>query len=258
MSQQSNNSRDLLNDAIREASGAPAHGKPVATANAELQRKLTIAEALQEHQVAPTARSGQRVEQNKGATHSASRWPIDSSHDASLNAVLAEVGPGGTASVATSAAQSAVNLSSATLTEALSGIDTEKPGVTIGAGATRRRISGFAVALILFVGIAGYWWSQQRPNGPAAVLHELADAVEQYRAAHPGTLPVSLAQMRVFPKGAVEWPLRYWKARDAAGRTEITWVPQNGHYRILLRQGADVWTVTDRERAPKLMLKGNP
>jgi hypothetical protein len=115
---------------------------------------------------------------------------------------------------------------------------------------------GLIVALALLLAAVGYGWLQQRLTDSATVLRDLASAVEQHRSKHNGVLPESLARMEAFPKGAVEWPLRYWNARDASGRTEIIWVRQKAHYRIMLRQGSETWTLTDGEPKPKLMMTG--
>jgi hypothetical protein len=64
--------------------------------------------------------------------------------------------------------------------------------------------------------------------------------------------------MASFPKGAVEWPLHYWNARDAAGRTEIIWVPRGQQYSLLLRQGKEAWIVSDREPKPKQIAVAKP
>jgi hypothetical protein len=88
------------------------------------------------------------------------------------------------------------------------------------------------------------------------VLLDLAAAVKQHRSTHHGALPESLARMEAFPKEAVDWPPRYWNARDASGRTEIIWVRQKDHYRIVLRQGNETWTVSDGEPTPKLLATG--
>ena len=188
MNQESGNSRDLLNDALREVSGDSTSAASKATAHAKPQRAPTITDAMPDR-----------------------------------------VDAGGTA--------------------------------TDNASSPTWRWKAFAVALLLLIAASAYWWTAQHPTAtsPSAVLQSLAGSVEDYRAQHAGKLPESLAPLATFPKGAVDWPQRYWKARDAAGRTEIIWVPQpGGHYRIMLRKGSEVWTVTDRNPPAPLTLKGNP
>ena len=105
-----------------------------------------------------------------------------------------------------------------------------------------------AIAIVLAVLLAAWAWQARTPalSGHAATLHNLAQAVEQYRLSRNGSLPEQLSNLEQFPKGAVEWQLRHWKARDAAGRTEIIWAPNGSkHYRIVLRQGNEVWVYSD-------------
>ena len=105
-----------------------------------------------------------------------------------------------------------------------------------------------AIAIVLALLLAAWAWQARTPalSGHAATLHNLAQAVEQYRLSRNGSLPEQLSNLEHFPKTAVEWQLKHWKARDAAGRTEIIWAP-NGpkHYRIVLRQGNEVWVYSD-------------
>lgn len=114
--------------------------------------------------------------------------------------------------------------------------------------------AGWAMALLLVISIA-LWWPERPLEGSAGVLQRLAKAVEQHRS-QSGSLPEQLSGLEGFPKDAVEWPAKYWNARDAAGRTEIFWIP-NGHrhYRIVLRQGAEVWIFNDQEGKPRLVIK---
>jgi hypothetical protein len=124
-----------------------------------------------------------------------------------------------------------------------------------------------ARTLLGFVGIAlllaAWAWYARAPamTGHPATLDNLALAVEEYRLQHNGSLPEQLSKLEQFPKSAVEWQPRHWKARDAAGRTEIVWLPNGSkHYRIVLRQGNAVWiyndvTGTSRQAQP---LRTNP
>lgn len=110
-----------------------------------------------------------------------------------------------------------------------------------------RRAMTFAVLVaVLIAGWLAWRGWQPAPSGPAATLHQLAQSVEQYRHSRNGSLPEQLSNLEHFPKNAVQWQLQHWKARDAAGRTEIIWAP-NGpkHYRIVLRQGTQVWVYSD-------------
>ncbi len=114
--------------------------------------------------------------------------------------------------------------------------------------------AGWAMALLLVIGLV-FWWPRQPLEGSAGVLQNLAKAVEEHRG-KSGYLPEQLSGLEGFPKDAVEWPAKYWSARDAAGRTEILWMP-NGHrhYRIVLRQGAEVWIFNDQEGKFRLVIK---
>lgn len=109
------------------------------------------------------------------------------------------------------------------------------------------------VALAMLILALG-WWKLSRPalNGPPATLQLLAKSIEQYRHLRNNSLPEQLSNLEHFPKDAVEWQLRHWKARDARGRTEIFWAP-NGpkHYRIVLRQGSAVWVYNDLDGKSK-------
>lgn len=111
---------------------------------------------------------------------------------------------------------------------------------------TPRAVVAFTIVVALL--LAAWAWQARTPtlSGHPATLHNLAQAVEQYRVSRNGRLPEQLSNLEQFPKGAVEWQLKHWKARDAAGRTEIIWAP-NGpkHYRIVLRQGNEVWIYSD-------------
>ncbi len=103
------------------------------------------------------------------------------------------------------------------------------------------------VALVMVILALG-WWKTSQPalSGPPATLQQLANSVEQYRLSRNGRLPEQLSNLEHFPKVAVEWQLRHWKARDARGRTEIFWAPNGSkHYRIVLRQGSSVWVYND-------------
>lgn len=114
--------------------------------------------------------------------------------------------------------------------------------------------AGWAMALLLVIGLV-FWWTERPLEGSAGVLQSLAKAVEQHRS-QSGSLPEQLSVLEGFPKDAVEWPAKYWNARDAAGRTEIFWMP-NGHrhYHIVLRQGAEVWIFNDKEGKSRLVIK---
>ncbi|MEI6415971.1 MAG: hypothetical protein WCP34_17175, partial [Pseudomonadota bacterium] len=117
--------------------------------------------------------------------------------------------------------------------------------------------AGWAMALLLVIGIA-LWWPERQLEGPAGTLQSLAKAVEQHRN-QSGHLPEHLSGLEGFPKDAVEWSVRYWNARDAAGRTEMLLMPNGSrHYRIVLRQGAEVWIYLDTEGKSRLRIKGNP
>jgi hypothetical protein len=112
--------------------------------------------------------------------------------------------------------------------------------------------AGWAIALLLVIGIV-FWWPKQPLEGSAGVLQSLAKAVEQHRS-KTGSLPEQLSGLEGFPKDAVEWPAKYWNARDAVGRMEILWIPNGSrHYRIVLRQGAEVWIFNDKEGKSRLV-----
>ena len=257
MTHESKDSRDLLNDAIREVSGQSATTRSGAEPRAASRRNLSIEEALREQKEAKSDTVGRRATEAK---HSELLRPVD----ASLDAALAKVGAGDTATRVVTPVAPATTCTAASLAAAVSGTGIAMPAQdsTQGNSAAQRRLLGIVVFVFVMIAAGGYWWSQQRLTGAAAVLHDLAAAVEQHRTKNSGQLPPALATLEGFPKGAVEWPLRYWKARDAAGRTEIVWVlqgkGQGSHYRILLRQGNEVWTVSDRDANPKLLKTGNP
>jgi hypothetical protein len=115
--------------------------------------------------------------------------------------------------------------------------------------------STLALALLL-LGLVIWKTAQPALTGHPATLQLLARSVEQYRSSRNGALPEQLSTLEHFPKTAVEWQLKHWKARDAAGRTEILWAP-NGpkHYRIVLRQGSEVWIYNDIDAHSKQMNK---
>jgi hypothetical protein len=256
MTKDNSNSQDLLNDAIREASGEAAmprhtHARP------DTPRKLSIEDVLQEQHAAPPS-----TVRTAGAPHSAVRRPVDTS----LDAALAKVGAGDTAPHGLAAAplrSGAVTADS--LATTLAGMGTPMPvSDSITAGEARKRIIqrmlGLILLLITLFAAGYYWWlpAPPKPVGPAAILNNLATAIEQHKSQHSGQLPVSLSTMASFPKGAVEWPLHYWNARDAAGRTEIIWVPRGQQYSLLLRQGKEAWIVSDREPKPKQIAVAKP
>lgn len=111
-----------------------------------------------------------------------------------------------------------------------------------------RSLRVLAIAGALAVLAAAWVWHGKQPSltGHPATLHDLAQGVEHYRSEHSGSLPGELSNLAQFPKNAVEWQLRHWKARDAAGRTEILWAPNGSkHYRIVLRHGSEVWVYND-------------
>lgn len=115
------------------------------------------------------------------------------------------------------------------------------------------RLTG-ALAILLLAG-AVFMWPAKKLDGPAGALQQLAQAVEQHRQ-QSGSLPAQLAKLDGFPKNAVEWPAKHWNARDAAGRTEIIWVPNaNKHYSIVWRQGSDVWVYQNKEGKSRLVAK---
>jgi hypothetical protein len=213
MNKDTDNSRDLLNDAIRDVSGESATA-----------RRATSAQ--------PSAKPGN-----------------------DLRKVLNELsGVASNANSAPAASQAAKRLG-----DVVQEIHVEGAATSPALSHHWRRLGLRTLAVILLLVAAAFWWSTSPPPGPDSTLQSLTQAVEQYRSGHNGELPKELATLEAFPKNAVEWPLRYWKARDAAGRSEIIWVPQNsGHYRILVRQGSEVWTVTDRDSKPRLAMKGNP
>ena len=105
------------------------------------------------------------------------------------------------------------------------------------------------VAIVLALLLAAWEvWQPRTPtlSGHHATLHTIAQDVEQYRLTRNGSLPEQLSNLEHFPKGAVEWQLKHWKARDAAGRTEIMFAPNGSkHYRIVLRRGDEVWVYSD-------------
>jgi hypothetical protein len=111
--------------------------------------------------------------------------------------------------------------------------------------------STLALALIL-LGLVIWKTTQPVLTGHPATLQQLAQSVEQYRALHNGKLPEQLSNLEHFPKNAVEWQPKHWRARDAAGRIEIMFAP-NGmrHYRIVLRQGTEVWVYNDQNGQSK-------
>lgn len=113
---------------------------------------------------------------------------------------------------------------------------------------------GWVLAILLLVG-AVFMWPEKKLDGPAGALQQLATAVEQHRQ-QSGRLPAQLAKLNSFPKNAVEWPAKHWNARDAAGRTEIIWVPNGSkHYSIVWRQGSDVWVYGNKEGKSRLLAK---
>jgi len=111
---------------------------------------------------------------------------------------------------------------------------------------TTRTVVAVAIVLALLLAIGAWFARTPSLSGHPATLHTLAREVEQYRSQHNGSLPEQLSNLEHFPKTAVEWQLKHWKARDAAGRTEIIWAP-NGpkHYRIVLRRSNEVWVYSD-------------
>ena len=138
------------------------------------------------------------------------------------------------------------------LGQALRDQDTPIP-VQVAGARTDVLASPWFVRVIGIVGLgvvlgAAFWWHQPPSAGPAGTLQALAQAVEQYRQANHGQLPVQLSKLGAFPHDAVEWPAQYWSARDAAGRVEIVWIPQGGgHYSIAHRQGNAIWVYSERE-----------
>lgn len=200
MNKPTNTSQDLLNEALREASGDAAQPRATSHASAATSHKLSIEEALQDQHSATPSPSVARTQIPECDSVSASQ----------------------------------------------------------ARKAPLRRLFGFGALVIALIAAGSFWWSQQQkqPTGAAAVLHELNNAVEQHKSKHSGQLPTSLGTLAAFPKGAVEWPFRYWNARDAAGRTEIIWVPRGKNYSIVLRQGNESWIVSDRDPMPKLITTG--
>lgn len=145
-----------------------------------------------------------------------------------------------------SAASAWADLSQAVLQAQALG-DEPVTAATTSHKAKRLHLALMALAVVLLLAAGGlWWWTQNRLSGPAATLHDLAKSIEQYRHQNNGSLPEQLSELEFFPKDAVQWSLRHWQARDAAGRTEIFLVP-NGpkHYRIVLRQGREVWLYSD-------------
>lgn len=115
------------------------------------------------------------------------------------------------------------------------------------------RLAGI-LAILLVVG-AVFMWPEKKLDGPPGTLQQLAQAVEQHRQ-QSGSFPMQLAKLDGFPKDAVEWSAKHWNARDAAGRTEIIWVPNgNKHYSIVWRRGSDVWIYRDKEGKSRLVAK---
>lgn len=148
---------------------------------------------------------------------------------------------------------------SAGLNQALRDVDLPEPAPPAETFVPRlyRRLIVIAAVALLAIGSAALWWSQSRLSGVPAILHDLAGAVEEYRSAHDGHLPDTLSIFKAFPADAIEWPIRYWLARDAAGRTEIFWVRQgSSHYRIILRQSSSVWIYNDKDRQSRLAKQG--
>jgi hypothetical protein len=115
------------------------------------------------------------------------------------------------------------------------------------------RVIAITLALALLLLGLGVWKiSQPVLSGHPDTLQQLAKSIEQYRHSRNGRLPEQLSNLEHFPKNAVEWQLTHWRARDAAGRTEIFWAP-NGtrHYRIVLRHGTEVWVYNDQNGQSK-------
>ena len=259
MNKPTNTSQDLLNEALREASGEAAQAHASSPSTTGTSHKLSIEEALLDQHSTPSP----SVARTHATSHSAVRRPVDSSIDAALS----KVGAGDTA---LSSKTSSVTAESPTriadsLADTLSGIGAPMPerdsvSASQASKTTLRRLSGFGLLVIALIAAGSFWWSQQQqqPTGAAAVLLELNSAVEQHKSKHSGQLPVTLGTLPAFPKGAVEWPFRYWNARDAAGRTEIIWIPRGKNYSILLRQDKETWIVSDRAPKPKLITTGKP
>jgi hypothetical protein len=279
MAKDTSNSQDLLNEAIREASGTqgrsakappsrPADGATGADLRSvlnELTGTVGGAKPIRADTADSTAPSSlgdilQGQWQGKVPSESGSR--VASPHMSAgtgINELIRDVSAGhyGAPVTNNSAGVNTVPLGQAaqdSYVKPQAAVD--KAGAA--SGISPRNLTIIAVAMILLVvGAAMGWWANHQPSGPAGTLHELAKAAEHYRRSHNGQLPKELATLEAFPKDAVEWPLRYWNARDAAGRTEIIWVPMHsGHYRIVLRQGSEAWTVSDTKSTPQLILKG--
>ena len=127
--------------------------------------------------------------------------------------------------------------------------DGDKPATASGKPSLFKKpaVIASSVTLLLAVSALGLWQtSQPSLSGHPATLQQLAQSVEQFRHSRNGRLPEQLSNLENFPKNAVEWQLTHWRARDAAGRTEVFWAP-NGtrHYRIVLRHGSEVWVYND-------------
>ncbi len=253
MNKNNNDSKSLLNDAIRETSGAPATAgratteRPTATPSNDLRSVLNElsggAGAQRSHGSSPPSPHPSDRTGLNDLIREASTQGINPPPQHSPDNSLAGGRPTGRLGDV--------------VQEAHAGNDPANTPTASARPWLRQVLRTLAVILMLVA--AGFWWLTNPQPGPADTLQSLARAVEQFRSGQNGALPKELTALEGFPKNAVEWPLRYWKARDAAGRAEIIWVPQsNGHYRILLRQGGEVWTVTDTESKPKLAMKGNP
>ena len=271
MTEKSTPANELLDDAVRAAAGEATRAAP----GADSQRRapsaptpaLSIAEVLQQQAGHGSSSSGSRP---TDTNHGAVRRPVDSS----LKAAVSEVGAGETALPrATPPATRAV--SAEALADALSGLGAAMPAQsTFQSGQQRRRKFIVGLVFLLLAALAGYswWWWQAdalhagpaapaataTPGTPTKVLHDLAAALEQHHAAHHGQWPHSLKSLQGFPPDAIEWQAAHWNARDASGRREIIWLPQGKHYRIVLRQGSETWTISDSERVPKLLKKTSP
>jgi hypothetical protein len=281
VSKDKQNSQDLLNDAIREATGEPVTARwaaaprpAAAAASADLRSVLNdlAGGGVAKRQGTDTSVLGDpNTLRDTLQEQSSSQVPARSNSSPSPSASQSGISDlireaSGISTAARPATSSAKNShpSGAHLGDVVQ--DAYTTGINPGAakdslsGASLRRLGIASAVGVLLLGSVGLWrWSSTHHSGPSGTLHELAKEAEQYRASHNGQWPKELAALEAFPKDAVEWPLRYWNARDAAGRTEIIWVPQSdSHYRIVLRQGSEVWTVTDREGKPKLAMKGTP
>ena len=286
MSKDSSKSQDLLRDAIREVSGAPAttHRGEVRSgsgaSNTDLRNVVgeltgiagsasrttdTVSQsnpdALREALQAPWANPAAAGKPSKA---SSAEIPPQPPAGLILQDAVRDASGFGSANASSSdrlqprAAQASGRLNDA-VGETYSGGPTAPIDEASTSGTSLRRFGLPALVVVLVLGVAAALWFPQRPSGPAGTVQILAQAVEQYRSTRNGSLPPELSALDAFPKGAVEWPLRFWNARDAAGRIEIFWIPQrDGHYRIVLRQGGEVWTVSDRENKPKRIGKGAP